>query len=496
MNARRPLNPTMLAPLALLLGCAAHDVGDESAETPGRVSSGIVTTTFQDFSGDVKVRVKTCDQTPTNVTNCAYCPVDEGWARIGGGAFISNQGTGIGLLQASFPSDLNWNSVNANGCFGPAAATTDFKSTWVARASGGTHKLQVYVVAIQMRDTSGATFMPDTSIGVDNVTLAVNPPANYTVTTMESQGFPSSMMMVGGGAYVFLAPGGGDQVNMNVATDAYLVESRPKLHPELGWVASARARSNPALDEPLKSFAIGLERCPPRLGKCLSYPYLKEIAGPSSSSWSTTSYAVPTGWLSASPGAFSQTNSSGPSYIGSMVPLTNNQLGFFAGGKPFSSGTARTFGSTLVFGLEWSAYNSLRLFNSATLIRPGGANPRLQRSASFADTASRHWYLDPLGGTTFRIRNGNPGSGTECAYRDGTTSIVRVSTCGTTNAFKWTIAGEVAGLKQLRNVSSGTCLDDNGVFSGPDSNLVLKSCVSGGSASQGFYFAQYSWPSF
>jgi hypothetical protein len=284
---------------------------------------------------------------------------------------------------------------------------------------------------------------------------------------------------------------------MNVATDAYLVESRPKLSPEPGWFASARARTNPARDEPLKSFAIGLERCPPRLGKCLSNPYLKELVGASSSSWSTTSYAVPTGWLSASPGAFSQTNSNGPSYIGSMVPLTNNQLGFFSGGKPFSGGTAKTYGSTLVFGLEWSTYNSLRLWNSATLIRPGGTNPQLQRSASFSDTASRHWYLDPLGGTTFRLRNGNPGSGTECAYRDGTTSNVRVTTCGTTSAFKWTIASDVANLKQLRNASSGTCLDDNGVMSGPDSNLVLKPCVSGGTGSQQFYLAQYSsWPSF
>jgi len=483
--------------LALLLGCGPNDVADQPTEALDERSSAITTTTFQDYSGAVQVRVKTCDQTPTNITNCAYCPVDAGWARIGGGAFISNQGTGIGFLQASFPSDLNWNSVNSNGCFGPAAATSDFMSTWVVRASGGSHKLQAYVVEIQMRDAGGVAFMPVTTIGVDNVTVSVNPPANYTVTTPASQGFDSDKILVGGGAYIFQSAGGGDQVNMNVATDAYLVESRPVEFPEWGWKVSARARHNPAFDEPLKSFAIGLERCPPRLGTCLSTAFLKQIAGASSSGFSTTSYAVPTGWLSASPGAFTQTASSGPSYIGSMTPMTlgTNKLGFFSGGAPFSGGTAQTFGSTLIFGLEWSSYNSLRLFNTATLVRPSGANPQLQRSSNLTDTASRHWYFENLGGGTFRIRNGNPGSGTECAYRDGATSNVRVTTCGTTNAFKWTINSDVANLKQLRNLSSNTCLDDNGA-SGADSNLVLKACVAGGTASQQLYLSQYSWPVF
>jgi hypothetical protein len=497
VRARRAVS--LGAPLlTLLLGCGAYDVGDEPAEAVGQISSAITTTTFQDFSGDVKVRVKVCDQTPTNFTNCAYCPVDAGWARIGGGAFISNQGTGIGLLQASFPTDIDWTTASGNGCLGPVGPTGDFKSLWIARASGGSHKLQAYVVEIQMRDANGVSFMPDTTIGIDNVTSSVNPPANYTVTTFASQGMSWEMILVGGGAYVFQAAGGGGQVNMAVATDAYLVESRPTTSPEPGWVASARARHNPAFDEPLKSFAIGLERCPPRLGKCLSYTYLKQIVGPSTSGFSTTSYAVPTGWLAASPGAFSQTQSSGPSYIGSMVPVTlaDNKLGFFAGGKPFSSGTARTFGSTLVFGLEWSTYNRIRFFNNlATLVRPSGTNPQLQRSENFTDTPSRHWYLDPLGGNTFRLRNGNPGSGTECAYRDGATSNVRVTTCGTTSAFRWTLNSDVANLKQLRNASSGTCLDDNGA-SGADSNVVLKPCVPGGGAAQQLFLDKYSWPVF
>lgn len=50
-------------------------------------------------------------------------------------------------------------------------------------------------------------------------------------------------------------------------------------------------------------------------------------------------------------------------------------------------------------------------------------------------------------------------------------------------------------LLQLRNLSSGTCLDDNGV-TGADSNLVLKACIAGGTASQQLYLGQYSWPVF
>jgi len=482
-----------LAALALLLGCGDYNRAAEQLE---RQASAITTTTFQDYSGAVQVRVKTCDQTPTNFTNCAYCSVDAGWARIGGGAFISNQGSGIGYLQASFPSDLNWNSVNANGCFGAAAATTDFKGTWVVRASGGTHRLQAYVVEIQMRDANGVAFMPATTQGLDYTAASTNPPANYTASAPALEPLDSSQwILVGGGAYIFT---GNDQSNMSVATDAYLVESRYTDSPWSSWVASARARHNPAFDEPLKSFAIGLERCPARLGTCLSQlPFFKQVAGPVSSGFSTTSYAVPTGWLSATPGAYTQTMSSGPSYIGSMMPLTmgTNKLGFFSGGAPFSGGTAQTFGSTLIFGLEWAGHNSVRLFNTATLVRPSGTNPQLQRSSNLADTASRHWYFENLGGGTFRIRNGNPGSGTECAYRDGSTSNVRVTTCGTTNAFKWQINSDVFNLLQLRNLSSGTCIDDNGV-TGADSNLVLKPCFAGGTASQQLYLDQYSWPVF
>src|SRR6185295_12017989 len=97
------------------------------------------------------------------------------------------------------------------------------KATWVARASGANHQLQAYVIEMQLRDANGATFLPNTSNGVDRVTGSVNPPANYTVETTEVGIFESTGLdytLVGGGAYIIA------NNDITVPSDAYLVESR------------------------------------------------------------------------------------------------------------------------------------------------------------------------------------------------------------------------------------------------------------------------------
>jgi len=166
------------------------------------------------------------------------------------------------------------------------------------------------------------------------------------------------------------------------------------------------------------------------------------------------------------------------------------------GGKTFTSGSSTTYGDALEFGILPSLFNAAIFINGGGLVRPSGTNPSLQRTDAFLDTAASRWSLEFLGNNTYRLRNGNPGAGGECAYRDGVTNAVRVSACGTTNAFKWSLLGELGGVFQIKNLSSNSCLDNNGVFSGPNSNLVLKACVSGGSASQQIFLDHFSWPSY
>jgi len=103
--------------------------------------------------------------------------------------------------------------------------------------------------------------------------------------------------------------------------------------------------------------------------------------------------------------------------------------------------------------------------------------------------------MEAVGSGVFRLRNGNPDGGAECAYRDGTTSNVRVAACGTGNEFKWTFIGAATGqsMFQLKNVANGQCLDDNG--NATPTNVVLKTCVTTGDpVNQLLYLNHYNWP--
>jgi hypothetical protein len=129
------------------------------------------------------------------------------------------------------------------------------------------------------------------------------------------------------------------------------------------------------------------------------------------------------------------------------------------------------------------------------LNRPAGTNPQLQQANTPADTAATRWAFEPFGTGTFRLRNGNPDSGTECAYKDGATTNVRVTTCGTGGQFAWTFVGDPSGVFELQSGSSGLCLDLNSsAFPPPTTNLALKPCVFGGSAAQQMFLDRFNWP--
>lgn len=490
----------------LLAGCQVADgpgAADGSKNT--LATAAIITnTTFTDGSGKIRIRVKTCDTTTAATTNCAYCTADDGWVRIGGGAQIIGENTPGAMLQASFPSTNFFTDANSYGCTGPAGHSparlgTDDLATWVVRASGATHKLQAYVIEMQLVDTAGNAFKPTVTQALENVTSAVNPPANYSVELPESW-FPPDDFLIGGGAEIISTNPGN---SITAATDAYLVESRPVDGANgRAWRVSARAKSYPAQDNPIKSYGIAVEACPPQWsGRCFTYPMIKEITAAATTGYGTATYSINPSWAGSSVGGYAPTTNSGARFLADLIPFNGTGKGFTVRSKGNGTGgSGQTFGSTLVFGQTFGLYTFNSVYFSrggdpAILTRPAGTNPQLQATYSSGDQPSTRWWLEAVGTGVFRLRNGNPDGGTECAYREGTTSNVRVNACGTGNEYKWTFIGAATGqtMFQLKNVANGQCLDDNG--NATPTNAVLKPCVtSGDPTNQMLYVDRRNWP--
>ena len=158
-----------------------------------------------------------------------------------------------------------------------------------------------------------------------------------------------------------------------------------------------------------------------------------------------------------------------------------------------------THALALALGRDQAPYlfNSVRFNrNGYTLYRPSGINPKLQQSPIPGDTPAARWHLERVGDGVFRIRNGNPDTGSECAYRVSGTTTVRIAACGTGNEFKWTsYSGAIySGPFQLKNATSSTlCLDNNGLAGAGSSDLVLKTC-SAWSDAQLLFLDVYNWP--
>ena len=497
-------------PLALLAAMGLSVAGCDDGEGLGAsgeeevvaTSSAITNTPFQDATGKIKIRVKTCDPTGSAFTNCAYCTADDGWARIGGGGQILGENTPGAMLQASFPSPTFFTSVNSFGCTGPAGHSParlgiDDLATWVVRSSGTSHQLQAYVIEMQLVGDNGVAFMPHVTPGVDRVTDEVNPPATYTVETDEAD-LPAGYFLIGGGAYIFTS---NPSNSVTAPTDAYLVESRPVDGPNgRAWRATARAQHNVVFDEPLKSYAIGIESCPAQWGgHCFTYPAIKEAIAAATTGYGTATYGIPSSWVGTSVGGYAPTTNAGARYLADLIPFNGGGQGITVRSKSNGTGgSGQTFGSTLVVGTTagFYAYNDVFVPGVGVMSRPSGTNPQLQLSLfGAADQPATRWYFESFGSGTYRLRNGNPGSGTECAYRSGTTSIVRVATCGTGNEFKWTFIGDpTLSQAQVRNVATGQCIDwAAGGGSGGFANLVLQPC-GGSGGTQDFYLNRFNLP--
>jgi hypothetical protein len=469
--------------------------GGEIEENVEKASSAITwSPVYTDATGKIRVQVKSCDPTASAATNCAYCSADANWARIGGGAEIIGENTPGAMLQASFPSPNSFPSVNSYGCTG-AGGSTRFDATWVVRASGASHQLRAYVIQLPLVGNNGVAFMPSVTEGIDNVTDEVNPPGTYTVESLESNVRGGDYFLVGGGAYIFTSNPAND---ITARTDAYLVESRPVDGPNgRAWRATARAQHNVVLNEPLKSYAIGIEKCPSQWGgSCLTQPAIREAMVGATTGYGTATYTLPSSFVGSSVGGYAPSSNGNARFLADLIPFTGGGTTLTVRSKSDGTGgSGATYASTLILGTTAGlyAYNTIYSAGVGIFNRGSGSNPPLQMSfTASSNIPATRWHFESLGSGTYRLRNGNPGSGTECAYRDGSTSNVKVKACGTTNDFKWTFVGDpIAGGFQVKNVTNNQCIDFGGPGSGGTTNLLLKPC---GAWPQSFWLSSWGWP--
>jgi hypothetical protein len=482
--------------VATVAGCGAPEM--QQRDDIASVESAIFNTDFQDASGSILIRVKTCDISPSNFTNCAYCIMDPQWTLVGGGAEIIGENTPGAMIQSSFPIPRAIYSPNQWGCSGPGplpdpvppAPDIRDRLVWFTRASGAQHQLRAYAIGMQLRNgPNGAVFAPATpATAQDRVASSVNPPTNFTVDSPESDLDPN-YIMIGGGASLFTTDTGDEPWR---ATNAYLTQSEP-INGAQGraWRASARSQTTPAPDEGMKAFAIGVEACPPNFGGfCLSHPSIRSTIVASGSGYRTSSNTLGPSFVQTSIGGFAGSDGGGGRYLADLIPFNGGSKGFTVRTKANLDNTSGTMSGTgLVTGRTQAAYQANAVLfssNGRVLSRPTGNDPPLQQSATYPPTTSaQYWHLESYptpGGSTYRLRNGNPDSGTECAYRPASTNLVRVKACGTGDEFKWTIwAGKISQAFQLRNVQANRCLDNNGQGA-VTGDVVLKTCsaTSGG----------------
>jgi hypothetical protein len=340
---------------------------------------------------------------------------------------------------------------------------------------------------MKVKNTNGTMVKPEINPITDSVAGFVGSPAIATTTSVVDPW----VITVGGGAEVVPS-----------TANAYLIESAPvNTVNGLAWRARARWVSGTP-DGGVKTWIVGLKACPSAWnGDCFASPVaIRETIAAATGGYGTASYTLPPSWVTPVVGGKAPSGGGGGRYLADLIPFNGSSRGATVRSKPGPVGdTAATHALTLALGRNQAPYlfNSVRFNrNGYTLYRPSGSNPRLQQSPNPGDTAPARWHLERVSNGVFRIRNGNPDSGSECAYRVSGTTTVRVTTCGSGNEFKWTaLSGTIySGPFQLKNATSSTlCLDNNGLAGASPSDLVMKTCSAFADA-QLLFLDVYNWP--
>lgn len=440
---------------------------------------------YTDASGDVDVVVRTCDYDALAKTgkHCNYCALDDGWVMIGGGAEIEGSPSSARLRGSfPFPNSLVQPVRTPDGfeqnCTGNLPNNNINKDwiAWMARSDGSSsHRLRAYVIGLKIQGLT-ETQVAGLRLINDNTTSAMTQPS------LESIG---SGTVVGGGA------------NEVGSQSCFLTESRPNESAN-SWRGSAYCSTPGAL----KVYSIGLNQCPtvPGWTNCMTVKTRSFLSG-SVTGYGTASVTTPYPFVTSSIGGKGIVNLGSSRYLADLLPLVSGNQGASVTTK--DQGVSVSGGTTAyavnITGGRWGTwrYNSIR-FNHAgtTLYRPAGAAPvTLMQSTVTPNSAPYRWYLEDMGAGQYRVRNANPNASSlgECAYRQAGTSNVLVGPCNATSAYQWTnFEGVGASPFKLRNMSSGTCLDNNN--STTNTALRLAPCVNGYSTRQSLFLDTFSWP--
>jgi hypothetical protein len=468
-----------------------HDSTAPGDPLPARVGAGAIsTTTFSDATGRIQIGVKACDPTPVNFTNCAYCTVDDGWARIGGGAQILGEASPGAMLQASFPDPNYFTSTNSHGCTGTAdqRQSPDFMGTWVARASGANHQLQAYVIGIRMLGNDGVWFKPLVTEGRDDVTSIANPPIT---TIKDSPGEYSGAYLVGGGAYIYKGDG---NLNQATVTEAYLAGSYPVDGANgRAWRGVARHHQIPATQEIMKSFGIFLSPCPPEMSpKCVTYPTIRSVTAAVASGYGTANLTIPEFQVSGSIGGYARFSSGGPRYLADLIPFHGSSQGFTVRSQAYATGTGQTTGYALVFGLPFDIYTAVYNHSNKCMgilnARTDATAPVAQQTCTFGNQPSNaRFAMVPRPGGYVALRFEHSGMCVDIGGSSQNNGAAAIQyPCAYTDNQLVQLLNNGPGKHYFKFKHSGKCLDVTGSSTADGARFIQYTCS--GQPNQAFHF--------
>jgi hypothetical protein len=476
----------------VLAGCGAEAGTDEATENVAKVQDELTVTdqSFEDGAGDVFVQIRTCvPDSATSGSRCHYCALDQDWVLIGGGVEIEGSPT-AGRLRASMPfpnfipqSGAVRSTDGLENCSGnvPNNSTGKPFIAWMGRSEGASsYKMRTYAIGLKVLGMT-ADQLQDNVVHIDSTTTAMTQP---------SQQQASEQLLVGGGA---------DEVG---SRNCYLTESRPDAFAN-AWRATAYCSAAPG---GLKTYGIFLNGCLPVPGWsfCMQAKSRGFTSGSSGSGYRTETLVTPYPWVTGSIGGKGVVNLGSSRFLADLKPLVGSDDGATIttkdAGTPVS-GTTTAYVVNLLGG-QWGfhRFNGFKFSNplgGRSLYRPAGAAPATLQQALAVDAPPSRWTLENLGKGQYLLRNSNPNvpAQGECAFRQTGTTNVQVGPCSIDlSEHRWTLIGDPkVGSFQLRNSSSGTCLDNNN-SSSDNAALRLATCVSGFSTRQSLTLTAVNWP--
>ncbi len=328
-NSGGGLSNTLIGSIFLfsIAGCGAALAPDEPAsEAIERVSQQLVGTvigSWNDWSGEVSVRLYRCPATFVSTgVNRATCSVDSDFALVGGGAEACSVDPGSGACPTS---NLQWNPgvllAGSAPDLGRSPITGDFfsdKATWRATAKDHAvatgYWLRAYAIGMKLAgvaDTRAEIFVsqPGSALDPNTARCAPKPPADF--------------ILVGGGAYTSWPNGNPGEL---------LKRTFPgNLGDKCWWGEST---GNPFGSDPNNSVnvvSIGVRRCPNGFSGCLTNGAFAWGEGNVPTGYTSSTSAVPTDqwwWATTSIGGEAASSTSGiERFLTGLIPSTGNGQG-------------------------------------------------------------------------------------------------------------------------------------------------------------------------